>query len=86
MMSFNWPSDHLVCLHVVTAKIDETVLLAETHSPRPMQSPATFIPLGISEHLVKGDLVGIDAEFVTVNQVLWCQFFVWCMCAWRGLL
>lgn len=56
-------------LHIVTVKCAEAVLIAETHGPRSVHSPATFAPLTISEHLEKGDLVGIDAEFVTVNQV-----------------
>lgn len=52
----------------ITVKCAEAVLIAETHGPRSVHSPATFAPLGITEHLEKGDLVGIDAEFVTVNQ------------------
>lgn len=43
-------------------------MLAETHQPRPVQSPATFTPLSLSEIPEKGDVVGIDAEFVTLNQ------------------
>lgn len=56
-------------LNTVTAKFDGAVLLAETQGPQLAQSPTTFTPLGVSEQLEKGDLVGIDAEFVTVNQV-----------------
>lgn len=61
----------LYVLRIVTVKCAEAVLIAETHGPRSVHSPATFAPLGITEHLEKGDLVGIDAEFVTVNQVCW---------------
>ena len=44
------------------------MLLAETHQPRPVQSPATFTPLSFGEIPEQRDAVGIDAEFVTLNQ------------------
>ncbi len=44
------------------------MLLAETHQPRPLQSPATFTPLLFTEIPKRGVVVGIDAEFVTLNQ------------------
>lgn len=48
--------------------LDPSVLLAETHPPRPLQSPTAYTALSVSELPEKGDLVGIDAEFVTLNQ------------------
>ena len=49
--------------------LEPSVLLAETHPPRPLQSPTVYTALSMSELPEKGDLVGIDAEFVTLNQV-----------------
>lgn len=50
--------------------LEPSVLLAETHTPRPLQSPTCYTSLALSELPERGDLVGIDAEFVTLNQVL----------------
>lgn len=51
--------------------LEPSVLLAETHTPRPLQSPTCYTSLTLSELPERGDLVGIDAEFVTLNQVLY---------------
>lgn len=59
--------------------LEPSVLLAETHTPRPIQSPTCYTSLALSELPERGDLVGIDAEFVTLNQVHMQQLLVWLM-------
>ena len=56
-------------LHAVVSCLDPSLLVAETHQPHPLQSPIICTPLAFTECPKKGDLVGIDAEFVTLNQV-----------------
>ena len=56
------------CCCLVNCYLDPIMLLTETHTPRPAQSPATFTPLAFSELPSSGDLVGIDAEFGILTQ------------------
>lgn len=52
------------------------MLLTEASLARKQRkSHATFIPLMVSEMPQAGDLVGLDAEFVTLNQVSEDVFF-----------
>lgn len=52
----------------VFSPITSAVLFNESSLINPKRRKLTFTPLSPEEHLQKGDIIGLDAEFVSLNQ------------------
>lgn len=69
-VTFLFPSHVFWILPPVKNPIEANVLLAEASLARKQRKThTTFIPLMLNEMPQVGDLVGLDAEFVTLNEV-----------------